>query len=163
MPWVAQAVRSEGMNPLFLESTGFLMAEVASEGVGEGDGQFSSNIPLSRAVVGCGQIRGPKEARELASLYVVPSFRGRGIGSDLVRALVERERQHCFTEARDMRLTLVCLSVTQAFYKRLGFTRVEDLSSLPLLQRVEVVLGNVYARFFVDNAEVISMELISKV
>jgi N-acetylglutamate synthase-like GNAT family acetyltransferase len=66
----------EKMNPLFLKHTNFLVAEDTSEG--------------KPKFLGCGQLRPVGNGMfELASIYVLGEARGAGVGSSIVKQLME--------------------------------------------------------------------------
>jgi len=86
------------INPMNLDWQRFIIAE--AEGV----------------LVGCVQIKPHKDGvRELASLAVVPEKQGQGIGSLLVKALLDREPGELY---------LMCVHTTAPYYERFGFARV---------------------------------------
>ncbi|MDQ7029780.1 MAG: GNAT family N-acetyltransferase [Ardenticatenia bacterium] len=66
-------------------------------------------------IIACGQLRHFPGVRELGSLVVVPEWRGRGIGSALVRHLVAQADAPVFLE---------CAVRLVEFYERLGFRQV---------------------------------------
>ncbi len=66
-------------------------------------------------IIACGQLRRFPGARELGSLVVLPEWRGRGVGSALVRHLVSQADAPVFLE---------CAAPLAPFYERLGFRRV---------------------------------------
>jgi N-acetylglutamate synthase-like GNAT family acetyltransferase len=91
--------RKVQINPLNLDWERFIVAE--------DDGVF----------VGCTQIKPHKDGvRELASVAVVPERQGQGIGSMLVRAMLEREPGTLY---------LTCLKHNVSFYEQFGFRLVE--------------------------------------
>jgi N-acetylglutamate synthase-like GNAT family acetyltransferase len=68
------------------------------------------------AFVGCVQMKPHRDgARELASLAVVPDRQKSGIGSILVRALIERYPGELY---------LMCRSVLAPYYRRFGFEEI---------------------------------------
>lgn len=100
-------VRAERLDPTQLRWANFLVAEE--------DG----------AIVGIGQVRRHRDCRELGSLVVVPSYRGRGIGAALVAALEERA---------GFPLYLFCAHHTEPYYARLGYRRVPLRAAPPGLR-----------------------------
>ncbi len=93
---IKRLVRAANLDPLSLHWENFLVAESAGR------------------VVGAGQVKPYPNARELGSLVVLPSHRGRGVGSDIVRALIARESGDVF---------LLCRDRLEAYYARFGFRR----------------------------------------
>lgn len=89
-------------------------------------------------VIGCGQIRRYFGIRELASLVVRPDKRGQGVGSVLVRALVEREPG---------KLYLTCAKRLISYYRRFGF-EVAPWSRVPHILKLKLVLANTFGRIF---------------
>jgi len=73
------------------------------------------------AIIGIGQVKIHADgARELASIAVAPTHQHRGIASQIVRALIERE-----TQQGHRALYLFCESKLQPFYERFGFELIE--------------------------------------
>lgn len=67
-------------------------------------------------IVACGQLRSFPGAQELGSLVVAPTWRGRGLGTYLVKHLIEQATQPLYLE---------CLGIRLAhFYTRFGFVPV---------------------------------------
>lgn len=132
---VRLAMVAEKMNPLFLRPENFLVAERAAAEDG---------------FVGCAQIRPmPGEdaaARELASVFVRPGFRGRGIGAELVRRLVERAEASTSTA-----VYLLTLARTAPFYRGAAGFEIEPLERAPASMRAEAGIGAVIARFVADD------------
>lgn len=96
---IRRIVRAANINPTGLDWPHFIVAE---------DGG---------AVVGVGQVKPHRGGmRELASIAVVPARQGEGIGSTIVRELLQRERGM---------LHLTCRSQLQGYYERFGFRRLE--------------------------------------
>jgi N-acetylglutamate synthase-like GNAT family acetyltransferase len=72
---------------------------------------------LEGRIVGVGQVRPHLDgSRELASLAVAPDVRRRGIGSQLVKALLAREHGP---------LHLFCRRGLRGYYRRFGFEVVQ--------------------------------------
>ncbi len=111
------------LNPLGLSWESFRMVEAA-------DGE----------VIGCGQLKPHHDGvQELASLYVKPAFRGRGIAARLIRDLQNQARSD---------LWLTCRSGLIPFYERFGFQDVADPDSMPLyFQRIWKIVG-FFTRWF---------------
>lgn len=94
-PVIRRLVREACSNPLGLRWSRFVVAEVAGK------------------VIGAAQVKPPWDGSwELASVVVDPAWRGRGLGSRLVRTVMARERGPLY---------LICRAAREAFYARLGF------------------------------------------
>jgi N-acetylglutamate synthase-like GNAT family acetyltransferase len=94
---IRRMVRGAGLDPTSLHWPNFLVAE--NEG----------------RVIGVGQVKPYRGSRELGSLVVLKSYRGQGVGSMIVRALIERESGDLYLLSRDR---------LEAYYARFGFRRV---------------------------------------
>jgi N-acetylglutamate synthase-like GNAT family acetyltransferase len=94
---IKRIIRAAGLDPMSLHSPNFLVAER--------DGR----------VVGIGQVKPYRGARELGSLAVLKSHQGHGIGSAIVRALIARETGDLF---------LFCREPLESYYAQFGFRRI---------------------------------------
>lgn len=126
----------EAMNPLSVSPETLL---VASD---EDDGTNNS------AILGFGQIRSiGSNCWELASLYVLPEQRSKGVGSALVQALLERntELQSNSSNNNDNPATICLLTLgpTTKFYEPFGFqvATESERKSLPLSIQLEYKAG----------------------
>ena len=98
-PTIRRMIRAAKLNPMSLNWANFLIAEDAG------------------TVVGTGQVKTHRDgSRELASIAVVPSRQGKGIGSSIVSALLERHG--------DGVLHLTCERKNEGYYERFGFRRI---------------------------------------
>ncbi|MBK4729832.1 GNAT family N-acetyltransferase [Oxynema sp. CENA135] len=88
-------------------------------------------------IIACAQLRSIDRVRELGSLVVVPSWRDRGLGSYLVRHLVEGTSEAIYLE---------CMGYLAPFYARLGFVEI-GWRSLPKPLKVKFGLGQFASRF----------------
>ncbi len=91
-------VHGEHLDPMTLDWPNFLVAE--------GDGG---------RVVGIGQIKPLRGARELGSLVVVADWRERGVGAALIHALMADEPGPLF---------LVCRERRVPYYRKFGFREI---------------------------------------
>ncbi|MBM4425047.1 MAG: GNAT family N-acetyltransferase [Chloroflexi bacterium] len=108
------------INPMNLDWERFIVAE--------DDGEF----------VGCAQVKPHTDGvRELASLAVSPSWQGQGIGSMLVKALLEREKGELY---------LMCRAKTAPYYRRFGFVEVVG-KNIPRSFRLHARAGRLIAMF----------------
>lgn len=112
-------VRAAGINPLGLDWERFIVAE-ADNGL----------------VIGCGQLKEHRDGSlELASLAVEERWRGRGVGRQLIRALI--------TEA-DRQLWLMCRSGLVPLYEKFGFESVPSDGQQPSYFRRVRALARLY-------------------
>lgn len=129
---MSKLILSAGMNPRLGDISLFLVYETA-----DGD------------VVGGGQVR-PGNPGELASLVVAPSWRNRGVGTAIARALVEREEN-------SRSLCLLCLTRAFDFYSNLGFSLCEHADELPKRMQIEKKIGSVLAAIVAPGNKVLGM------
>jgi amino-acid N-acetyltransferase len=73
-------------------------------------------IECEGRVVACGQLRSFPEAQELGSLVVAPAWQGRGLGSYLVKHLIQEASQPLYLECLGSRLA--------EFYRSFGFVPI---------------------------------------
>ena len=106
----------EKMNPFGVSQDTLLVAFADETDDSSNNNEASSSS--SPAVLGFGQIRPLNdEYSELASLYVVPESRKKGIGGALVQNLLDR---HAEMKQRQ-RICLLTLKPTSSFYEPYGF------------------------------------------
>ena len=104
-PAIRQLVRQVGINPFGLAWPRFVVAEM--------DGQFA----------GCAQLKPHRDGSlELASVAVLPSLQGQGIGAALV--------QH-FCRIVPGDLYLMCAERNANFYTRFGFIIMQRPAAMP--------------------------------
>ncbi len=109
-PQIRQVIFQAGLIPFRMDWRRFLVAE--AEG----------------CIVGVGQVRPHRYgSREVASIAVLPAWQGKGVGTAIVRALVEREPNVLY---------LFCLEHRESFYVRLGFRLCERPQLPPSLARI---------------------------
>jgi amino-acid N-acetyltransferase len=102
---IRSMVHAEPLDPTHLHWSGFLVA-----------------VTMNGSIVGIGQVRPHLAGRELGSLVVVPEWRGKGVASALVRALLNRERGPVFLQTTASKVD---------FYRRFGFETVDSWSDAP--------------------------------
>lgn len=73
-------------------------------------------IECEGRIVACGQLRCFSEAQELGSLVVTPACRGRGLGTYLVKHLIQEATQPLYLECLGSKLV--------QFYTRFGFVPI---------------------------------------
>ena len=117
---IRELVVSEAMNPLQLDPARFSVAEDAGG-----------------RVVGCGQVRQGDALVEVRSLVVDAELRGRGLGSELLAALLSRAPR-----GRDVHLLTIGSRVD--WYERFGFRETDDVPTLEM--KVERCLGTAVAK-----------------
>jgi N-acetylglutamate synthase-like GNAT family acetyltransferase len=107
---IERLIHDAGINPMSLDWHRFIIAE--------DDG----------AVVGVGQIKPHGDgSRELASIAVIPSRRGQGVGSAIIRTLLAQEPGTLY---------LTCREQLEAYYSRFGFHRVARNEMPPYFRRI---------------------------
>lgn len=84
------------------------------------------------------RIRGQNQLWELASVYVKPEWRKRGIGRELIRRVMAR---HDLLERSRGDVYLLTLDRTEDFYRGLGFG-FEVTDEPPASMAGEIVAGN---------------------
>ena len=109
-------IRKEGLNPLSLHWKNFLLAE-----------------DLQRKIVGIGAVKQHADgSHELASIAVLPEWRGRGVAGLVIRTLLVQEQGPLYLTCRD---TMV------PFYIRFGFRRIDRDEMTPYFRRLFRILG----------------------
>jgi GNAT superfamily N-acetyltransferase len=143
----------QAMNPFSIEEANMLVAYDADE--------IDDGIS---GVVGFGQIRSigtgsstKLKYSELASLYVEPSYRRRGIGSMIIQQLIERyydNNQQSELNNNDVSGSAICLltlRTTASLYERHDFVVMpmdsKDFQQLPKSIRLEATVGRILSGF----------------
>jgi GNAT superfamily N-acetyltransferase len=81
---------------------------------------------------------------ELASVYVLPEYRNQGIGSELVKKLVEK---HTNAKGRPLStIYLLTLKSTMDWYQQFGFELLPDDDAPPQQMNLEIVAGNLITK-----------------
>lgn len=132
---IARRVLRESMNPLFLDPSNFEVACRGDEVVA-----FGQLRPLPSAGDDDDAGAAAPAAAELASLVVEEKERGRGIGSEIVRRLLERHRA---VSAEPV--WLLTLASRRKFYAPLGFSEVGGFG-VPTGLAAEAAVGSIVAR-----------------
>jgi N-acetylglutamate synthase-like GNAT family acetyltransferase len=97
-------------------------------------------------IVGMAQVKPYSDCREFGSLAVKPSHRNRGIGGQLVQALIEREPSDVY---------LVCRDVRAPYYRKFGFGQIH-LNDAPRTLQWKLRLGQLFKAF---GVEIVCMKL----
>ena len=92
---------------------------------------------------------GRNQLWEVSSVFVLPAYRGRGIGSELVRRLLAK---HAMLERRNLDVYLLTLATTKGWYQSLGFELTDDP---PESMKFEMDAGNIITKLI--GAELICM------
>jgi amino-acid N-acetyltransferase len=117
---ITALIHRVGINPFGLHWPRFLVIE--EDGV----------------LLACGQLKPHSDCVELASIAVVPERQGRGLGSAIIRALLERHPE---------RLYLTCQRHNLTYYQRFGFERI-GWGELPGSFKPVYLIGGVFSAFF---------------
>jgi len=121
-PTIRRMIKEASLNRMSLNWPNFVVAEE--------EGQ----------IVGIGQVKPHGDgSRELASMAVVPARQGEGIGSAIIKTLIEREP--------GVVLHLTCRRQMGSYYERFGFRRLEAGEYPPYFRRL-IPIVNVVARVF---------------
>ncbi|EEH57010.1 uncharacterized protein MICPUCDRAFT_58199 [Micromonas pusilla CCMP1545] len=158
---IRASVLSEGMNPLGLDPSRFVVA-VDDGDVVVGFGQVRPWETLSdRADIVGGIVRGLGLAPnwrgsllEVASLLVTKDRRGEGVGSAILRELIADATADA---SKETTLCLLTLRGTTSFYERFGF-RITEEENTPRPLMAERAIGNVVAGV-IANDECVCMTL----
>ena len=101
------------------------------------------------ALVGFGQIRPiPSSDKycELASVYVDPSYRRKGIASSIIQQLLDRH-----DSLNQNTICLLTLKPTTPLYEKYGFQIVTDISTMPQGIQLEFRAGSMISTFLGNN------------
>lgn len=110
-PAIRALIRQTGINPTGLDWRRFLVAESPAG-----------------AFIGCGQLKPHSDGSlELASLAVVPAWRGQGVARLIIQTLMERAPRPLY---------LTCRGSLGPFYEKFGFRRLERDEMPPYFRRL---------------------------
>jgi N-acetylglutamate synthase-like GNAT family acetyltransferase len=131
-PAIKQLIRDAGINPLGLHWSRFLVA-----------------VDNRDALIGCGQVKAHGDgSRELASIAVVPAWRGQEVARALIEALLAQHGPP---------LWLTCMDRLVPFYARFGFSEVESAEQMPPYFRRAARFFNLYLRLSAGNGRLAVM------
>ena len=115
-PAIRALIRQVGINPTGLAWQRFWVA-VDEEG----------------RLAGCGQVKPHRDGtRELASIAVVPEWRGQGVASTIIQRLIVEHPG---------RLYLTCRASMGTYYERFGFRKVAEDELTPYFRRIQRLVG----------------------
>jgi N-acetylglutamate synthase-like GNAT family acetyltransferase len=117
---IRSMIRAEQLDPLNVHWQNFLVAE-------END-----------RIIGIGQVKPYRNARELGSLVVMNRRREQGVGAAIINALIARESGP---------LCLFCLEFREPYYAKFGFRRVH-MRALPSSLKSKYAFGWTFTRVF---------------
>jgi N-acetylglutamate synthase-like GNAT family acetyltransferase len=113
---IRQIIHEVGINPMALDWKRFILATDA-----EG------------RVIGCGQVKVHGDgSRELASIAVLPEWRGTGIARRIIVHLLEQQPG---------RLYLTCRSQLGPLYEKFGFQRIQPGEMTPYFKRLSRIVS----------------------
>lgn len=142
-PVINKIVRDAGINPMNLDWPRFIVAVADDTNpVGAGLDTTSNqpvhqpDPPLREIVIGVGQIKPHSDvSRELASIAVIPAWRGRGVARAIIQTLLAGETGDIY---------LFCRDGLESFYTRFGFYTVAKAGLPPVMARIHR-FGNLMA------------------
>ena len=154
-------ILSEKMNPLNLNPERFLVAEEEEEGEGERERKQPRQEKKIVAFGQLAELEEPGRLFELRSLVTAPEWRGRGVGAELVKRLLEEAAAASAKKeqgdsgvaaaATAAEVVLTTISRRKRFYERLGFEEVPS-SEIPKQLKLEAAVGSVVARIAVGDS-----------
>ena len=119
---IKHIIHETGINPMSLDWQRFILATDA-----EG------------RIIGCGQVKHHGDGSdELASIAVLPEWRGMGIARQIIEHLLE---QH------PGRLYLTCQSQLGSLYEKFGFQRIQPGEMTPYFRRLSRIVSMVNKLF----------------
>lgn len=95
--------------------------------------RFVVAVYESGEIIGCGQIKPHSDGcRELASIAVAPTWRGKGVA----RAIIEHLLAQSDEQMPHSHLYLMCRSGLRPFYEKFGFRVIQEAEMPPYFKRV---------------------------
>ncbi len=120
-------IRQSGINPMGLDWPRFVLAVDTGDEWKE-QGSFLSKLQINLPMIGCVQLKPHGDGSvELASLAVVPEWRGRGVARALIEHMLE---QHSGP------LYLMCRAGLGPLYEKFGFQSLEIEEMPPYFRRI---------------------------
>ena len=113
-PLIRSMVRSAGINPMGLAWQRFIVA-----------------VDSEDHIVGCGQIKPHSDGtHELASIVVLPAWRGRGVARAIIEQLIHEHAGELY---------LTCREDLGGLYEKFGFVRLKDTALPPYFRRIRKI------------------------
>jgi len=95
--------------------------------------RFVVAVSESGEIIGCGQIKPHADGcRELASIVVAPTWRGKGVA----RAIIEHLLAQSDDQMPNTHLYLMCRSGLRPLYEKFGFRPIQEAEMPPYFKRV---------------------------
>lgn len=112
--------------------------------------RFTVAVLQTGELIACGQVKPHSDGtRELASVAVLPAWQGRGVGSAIVRHLIEQETGELY---------LTCRDHLEAYYRRFGFRVLSGPEMPPYFHRVHRI-ASMLRRLRLTSAQLLVMHL----
>lgn len=119
-PHIRLMIRAGRLDPMNVHWENFLVAEEDNR------------------IIGIGQVKPYRNARELGSLVVMNRRREQGVGAAIIKALIARESGPLF---------LFCLQFREPYYAKFGFRRA-FMRDLPRSLKFKYAIGWFFTRVF---------------
>ncbi len=95
--------------------------------------RFVVAVDGNATIIGCGQVKPHKDGSlELASIAVLPEWRGRGVARQIIERLLEQYPG---------RVYLMCRSPLEPLYRKFGFQAIEYADMPPYFQQISRIAG----------------------
>ena len=101
--------------------------------------------------------RNTQELHELASVYIDPEFRHQGVGTELVRTLLQEYKDSGYS--MDDLYLLTIQTRSDWYHDRFGFQVVSDPKDIPNAMQFEVFAGNIFTKLL--NNQLVCMRGVS--
>jgi GNAT superfamily N-acetyltransferase len=156
----------QAMNPLSVSKERLLVAfDDEEDSTDTATGDAAAAAP--NGMLGFGQIRPLDDLyAELASLYVLPNKRGKGIGGALVQELLSRHDDanegDVGPSSQTKVVVLLTLRPTAPLYEKYGFEILNDMSEMPLSLQFEYKAGSIVSAFLGNDLVCMTRSLSQK-